>query len=290
MELPSYTKTYHTSSYPAISPTLPSLSTSGKVVFITGGGSGIGASIALSFAASGSHAIALLGRIASNLQAVKSQIKEQYPKTEVVTFVADITDKPTVDTAFSSMKHQFGGIDILVQNAAYLPTPEPISTFSISEYFSGMEINLKGNLILTQAFLANRTANKEAVLIHVTSAGVHMPGMPVSISAYIASKIAGAKMMEYLAVELKEKGVKVVSVHPGVHDTVQGKRAGEAGLVMPFDDAKLPGDFMVWAASPEADFLHGKLVWANWDVDELKARKKEITAGPALTLGLVGWP
>ncbi len=53
---------------------------------------------------------------------------------------------------------------------------------------------------------------------------------------------------------------------------------------------QLPADFTVWAASPEADFLHGKLVWASWDVDELKARKEEIMSGPALTLGLNGWP
>lgn len=32
----------------------------------------------------------------------------------------------------------------------------------------------------------------------------------------------------------------------------------------------LPGHFSVWAATPEARFLHGRFVWANWDVDELK--------------------
>jgi hypothetical protein len=32
----------------------------------------------------------------------------------------------------------------------------------------------------------------------------------------------------------------------------------------------LPGNFAVWAASPEATFLHGRFVWANWDVEELK--------------------
>lgn len=33
---------------------------------------------------------------------------------------------------------------------------------------------------------------------------------------------------------------------------------------------RLPGDFAVWAASAEATFLHGRFVWANWDVEELK--------------------
>lgn len=35
-------------------------------------------------------------------------------------------------------------------------------------------------------------------------------------------------------------------------------------------EVKLPGNFAVWAASTEAEFLHGRFVWANWDVDELK--------------------
>lgn len=52
----------------------------------------------------------------------------------------------------------------------------------------------------------------------------------------------------------------------------------------------LPGGFSVWLASPEARFLNGKFVWANWDVDELKARAKEIESGSLLSIGLVGWP
>jgi hypothetical protein len=42
--------------------------------------------------------------------------------------------------------------------------------------------------------------------------------------------------------------------------------------------------------SPEACFLKGKFLWANWDVDELKAQAKEIEASTQLSIGLVGWP
>lgn len=54
---------------------------------------------------------------------------------------------------------------------------------------------------------------------------------------------------------------------------------------------KLPADFMVWLASPEASFLNGKLVWANWDVEELKAKATEISSNPSfMTTGSLGWP
>jgi hypothetical protein len=56
----------------------------------------------------------------------------------------------------------------------------------------------------------------------------------------------------------------------------------------------LPADFLVWIASPEAEFLKNGIVFAAWDVDELKGRKKEIVGGPPgtgeLWLGYQGFP
>ena len=56
----------------------------------------------------------------------------------------------------------------------------------------------------------------------------------------------------------------------------------------------LSGHFCLWLVSPEADFLRGKYVWVNWDVDELKARKEEIMSTDLLDTKLggvsfVGW-
>jgi hypothetical protein len=53
---------------------------------------------------------------------------------------------------------------------------------------------------------------------------------------------------------------------------------------------ELPASFVVWIASPEAEFLKGKFVWSNWDVDELKAKREHFAASNDLTLGLIGWP
>jgi hypothetical protein len=47
---------------------------------------------------------------------------------------------------------------------------------------------------------------------------------------------------------------------------------------------------MVWLASPEAAFLKGKYIWANWDVSEMKDRAEEIAASDLLTMKLGGWP
>jgi hypothetical protein len=47
---------------------------------------------------------------------------------------------------------------------------------------------------------------------------------------------------------------------------------------------------MVWVTSPEAEFLKGKFVWSNWDIEELIAKKEELVNSPDLTIGLLGWP
>lgn len=69
----------------------------------------------------------------------------------------------------------------------------------------------------------------------------------------------------------------------------QWKEEGAAWLTV-YDDASLPASFVVWLASPEARFLSGKYLWANWDVDELQERKEELQNSLLLSIGLFGWP
>lgn len=56
------------------------------------------------------------------------------------------------------------------------------------------------------------------------------------------------------------------------------------------DTVELPSHFAVWLCSEEAKFLRGRMVWCNWDVDEIKSRKAEVEKSPTLlTGGVEGW-
>lgn len=55
------------------------------------------------------------------------------------------------------------------------------------------------------------------------------------------------------------------------------------------ETADLAGSFLVWVTSAEGEFLKGKFLWVNWDVEELKARKDEFRNPNKLVTGLVGW-
>jgi NADP-dependent 3-hydroxy acid dehydrogenase YdfG len=126
MAFPSPVKAFHTDTYPAIDPTLPQLSTKGKNIVISGGGTGIGSEIARSFAKSGASSISIFGRTEKNLLQAKEQLSKEYPNTKLYTYVADVVKRNTLDAAFQSIKTAVGPVDILIANAGYLSDVSPI--------------------------------------------------------------------------------------------------------------------------------------------------------------------
>jgi NAD(P)-dependent dehydrogenase (short-subunit alcohol dehydrogenase family) len=269
---------------------------------VTGGGQGIGLSIALGFAkASASHVI-LLGRTLATLLSGQAKILSLYPSCKVHLFVADVTESQAIFSTFTKIHEEIGPIDICVSNASYLAQLCPIATASIDDWFKGFEVMVKGAIIIAQEFLKHRS-EKNSAFISITSSVVQMGHVP-SFSAYASAKIGVAKAMEYLQSENPD--MRVVSVYPGVIRSDMSLATEKAyGVEFDFDDCKLkhvlrvhvdadaccvdelPGHFCVWVTSPEADFLGGRYVWAAWDVDELIARKEDILKNDILRFGLI---
>jgi short-subunit dehydrogenase len=132
MAFPPPVKHYHTDSYTAIDPTSPRLSTRGKNIVITGGGSGLSKSIALSFAKSGASSISNLGRTAKTLIETQAEIGKAYPQSTVHYYIADIEDSSALVTPFKSIQSTVGFVHILVANAGYLTDIGPISKIDLS--------------------------------------------------------------------------------------------------------------------------------------------------------------
>jgi hypothetical protein len=97
----------------------PHLSVSGRNIFITGGGSGIGARTALSFAEAGATCIVILGRTEERLLATKEKVSTQYPNTKILVYAVDITTESGVQKAFSRFVSAAGKIDVLISNAGF---------------------------------------------------------------------------------------------------------------------------------------------------------------------------
>lgn len=213
--IPSLTKTWRSAPYAAISPTRPENSAKGKSVVITGGGTGIGAGIAHAFAAAGSTEIALLGRRQTKLFETAQSIQAVAPGTRILTLSIDVTDAASVNTAFGDILRAFGRIDVLVNNAGAISAFAPAATSELANWWTAYETNVKGSLIVAQAFL--RAAAKDSFLLNITTSLVHMPVVIPGMSSYVSSKLAAAKLFDYIALENLD--IRVVNLQPGTIKT-----------------------------------------------------------------------
>lgn len=234
MAFPHYTTVFHSSPYPSIDPSRSELSTTGKVIFITGGGSGLGPHLVHAFAKSGATTITIIGRTEATLLSTKKAVEAQYPGVSVLALTADITDQKAVNAAFATTKNTFGPVDILVSNAGSLPAILPLATTPIDEFAEALNINVVGSLIIAQAFLANAAENP--TLINIGTAGAHIGALHPGMGAYNASKLAAMKVLDYIAAG--NPHVRTMTVHPGVMDTPMNKTCNDAGLILPLDDSE----------------------------------------------------
>lgn len=214
MPYPCPVDTYHTDTYPAISPTLPQLSTKGKNVVITGGGTGIGSRIAHSFAASGAATISILGRRENTLLEAKAGLEAEFPQSQISHYSTDLVDRSSVLQTFDAIKSNVGVVDILVANAGHSPKLTSLEGSDPDEWYNGFETNVRGNLNLVKGFIP--VASDTASVLNVTAGAVHLAYLP-GFSAYHASKLAAAKIFDYLHHEHPK--LFVLNFHPGLIET-----------------------------------------------------------------------
>lgn len=206
---PSPTSKWHDNTYPSISPSRPELAAKGKSVLITGGGTGIGAETARSFAEAGAARIALLGRREQPLSETKTLIEKQYPEVEVFMAPTDVTNKSQVDAAFDKFAGN-GKIDVVVSNAALAGPPDSVENAEEERFLGAIHANLKGSLAVAQAFL--RHAAKNAIAIDVNSCAAHQ-NFGAELASYSISKMAVYRLWNSLGFANPE--LSVFHIQPG---------------------------------------------------------------------------
>ncbi|UZP43258.1 hypothetical protein NXS19_011074 [Fusarium pseudograminearum] len=276
MSLPTLKK-YHKKPYTAIDPSGPSLRKTGKTVVITGGNSGIGYAIARGFAAAGAARVIILGRrpdvvneAASKLQRENDDLKWQ---SHIEGRVCDIADFDSTEALWSSLQSDGIFVDVLVLNAAAYGAIEPILTGGLTKVWGDFESNVRSTLDMTERFYKQKSDTKAKFLINISTVANYMwTTMGGERPTYGLTKNASTLLLQQIAKDTDPTDMQVVSFHPGGVLTESASKVLDDDAIkdLVFDDENLPGHFAVWAASPEARFLHGRFVWANWDVEELR--------------------
>jgi len=233
---PSPTKTWHSTSYPKISPTRPELSAKGKFVVVTGGGTGIGAETARSFTQAGATRIALLGRRLQPLLDTKASIESQYPGVEVLTASADVTDAAQVEEAFTSFTNNSTvKIDVLISNAGTMGPPGAILASDPADFMAGVNSNIAGALHVARAFL--RCAAPDAVVVNVSSSASHDTFGDI-FGSYSVGKWGAIRLWDFVG--KNNPGMRVYHIQPGVVDTDMNRAAGGVEAMGYEDHGKLP--------------------------------------------------
>lgn len=217
---PSPTTKWHTKTYASISPTRPELSAKGKIVVITGGGTGIGAETARHFAEAGAARIALFGRREQPLVDTKATIEHKFPDVEVFTCSTDVANKSAVDAAFTEFAKE-GKIDVLISAAAVIGPQESIRDVESGNFLDAVQKNLQGSLFVAQAFL--RYASPSAVAIDVNSSTAHINFVP-GFAAYSVAKLAVFRLWDSLA--FANPNLSVFHIQPGIVNTAMNEEAG----------------------------------------------------------------
>jgi len=218
-----FTKTVHHEAYDKISPLRPELSAQGKNILVTGGGTGIGKSIALEFARAKAKSVTILGRRRTHLEEAEKEIAagRTDQATTVLFVAADLMKPEDVERAFQTVYSRVGYIDVLVSNAAAMSAGGPLSSYEPEVFMHGFNLNVLSAFNAVQAFLP--LAGPKPMIINISTALAHFAPM-AGAGSYAISKAANLKMMNYFAVENPD--LHVVNVQPGTVTTDMSAQVG----------------------------------------------------------------
>jgi 3-hydroxybutyrate dehydrogenase len=194
----------------------------GRVAWITGGGTGVGAGIAEAFAMAGAT-VGISSRNPEQLKKAERQFSER--GLSVWTDVADVTRPDEVDTVCGEIVKRFGKIDILVNNAG-VSGPAPLVGMGDEHWRRIIETNLTGPFYCSRAALRRMQDQAHCRIINISSVlgkfGV------AGYTAYCATKHGIIGFTRALALEVAGRGITVNAICPGWVDTAMAQEGIEA--------------------------------------------------------------
>ncbi len=193
---------------------IPSFDLTGKVALITGASRGIGQAIAEAYAAAGAKVI-LSSRKAEGLEAAAESIRAQ--GGEALTMTAHNGDKAALQSLVKAGVETFGRVDVLVNNAATNPHFGTLLEADDSLWQKIIEVNLMGNVWLTQAVVPLMKQQGGGKIVNIASVNGIRPGRMQGI--YSISKAAVINLTQTLAMELADANIQVNAIAPGLVQT-----------------------------------------------------------------------
>jgi NAD(P)-dependent dehydrogenase (short-subunit alcohol dehydrogenase family) len=185
-----------------------------KIAIVTGAGRGIGRAIALAYARAGASVV-LVARTASTIEAVALEITASSGKA--LTIAANVASDADIARIVSATLEHFGGIDILVNNAAIIPASSNLVDSDPRVWREVINVNLVAPALLIKAVLPTMIAKHAGKIVNISSIGGRNGGR--GRSAYRASKAGLINLTQSVAAEVKTHGIDINCICPGGVDT-----------------------------------------------------------------------
>jgi NAD(P)-dependent dehydrogenase (short-subunit alcohol dehydrogenase family) len=243
----------------------------GKVALVTGATRGIGKSIAEELARAGAR-VALCSRKADACRQVKEELEKE--GFEVLSQPCNVSRREELQALVDAATAKWGGIDIVVANAASNPYYGPLTGIGDDAFDKIFANNLKSVLWLAGMTLPAMAARGGGSFILVGSIGGILAN--TVIGAYGISKAAGHHLVRNLAAEWGPRNVRVNAIAPGLVKTEfaralweDEKRRAERIAATPLRRLGEPrdiGGIAVFLASPAAAFITGQCIVADGGV------------------------
>ena len=188
----------------------------GKVALVTGAASGLGASIAIALSEAGAS-VAVHGNRRPATETALSIMKAGGISTA---FQADLSDPTGAEHLFSAVRHHFGQVDILINNAGTIHRDAAVDT-SLESWQQVLQVNLTSVFQLSQLFArdvfsrhaANAQGHSFGKIVNIASLLSFQGG--IRVPSYAAAKGAVAQITKALANEWAVKGIQVNAIAPG---------------------------------------------------------------------------
>lgn len=238
---------------------------SGKVAIITGASRGIGESIARTLATAGARVV-LASRKQESLDEVAAQIRGA--GGEALAIAAHTGKKETLLALAQQTIESYGRIDILVNNAATNPHFGPTLEADDGLWMKTLEVNLMGNVWLTQAVVPQMRQQGGGKIVNIASIVGLNPGRFQGI--YSATKAALISLTRSLAMELGPDNIQVNAIAPGLVKTKFAQVLWENESMIQLVESRTPlgrigqpdeiAGMALWLASPFSDFTTGAVM------------------------------
>jgi 3-oxoacyl-[acyl-carrier protein] reductase len=239
-----------------------------KVAIVTGAGRGLGKAFALKYAEEGAKLLL------PDISLERSEKTAEYIRSqggEAVAMETDIADETLTGAVGEKVMALYGGVDILLNNAAlsYGIEPRPWDEWTVELWDKFFNINTRGTWLMCKAIAPLMMEKKKGKIINLASDVVKLPPSDVLLP-YACSKIAIHQITQCLARSLGPSGIAVNSIAPGLTAT-------EANMIQPNSEQMFEGTIAmqcvkrreepqdltgaaVFLATDESDFVTGQLL------------------------------